>query len=131
MEKELRNTVGAVGNYNSVPTSITSVASVVTMVNGLSITKKADKEIWADGVLTYTIVVTNDADETYEAPVVTDVLDTTLVEFVDESVTIDSVTAASSEYNYDTGTNTLTINLQDIVASSSKTIEFKVTKKTI
>lgn len=45
MEKELRNIVGATGNYSNVPTSITSAASVVTVVNGLSITKTADKNI--------------------------------------------------------------------------------------
>lgn len=131
MEKELRNTVYSVGNYNSVPTSITSVASVVTIVDGLSITKTADKEMWADGVLTYTIVVTNDADQTYETPVLTDVLDTSLIEFVNGSVTIDGVEATSSEYKYESGTGTLTINLQNIVTSSSKTVKFQVSKKTI
>lgn len=129
MEKELINTVAAKGNYNSIPTAITSVASVVTMVEGLSITKTADKLVWAGGELTYTIVVSNDADQTYEDVVVTDVLDTTLVEFVDKSVTIDSVEATTGEYEYNDGT--LTINIDDIVASESKTVIFKVTKKTI
>lgn len=129
MEKELRNTVGAKGNYNSIPTSITSVASVVTMVEGLSITKTADKLVWADGELTYTIVITNDADQTYENVVITDILNTTLVEFVDKSVTIDSVQATTGEYEYNDGT--LTVNINDIVASESKTVTFKVTKKNI
>lgn len=129
MEKELRNTVGAKGNYNSIPTSITSVASVVTMVEGLSITKTADKLVWADGELTYTIVITNDADQTYENVVVTDILNTTLVELVDKSVTIDSVQATTGEYEYNDGT--LTVNINDIVASESKTVTFKVTKKNI
>ena len=129
MERELRNTVGAKGNYNSIPTSITSVASVVTMVEGLSITKTADKLVWADGELTYTIVITNDADQTYENVVVTDILNTTLVEFVDKSVTIDSVQATTGEYEYNDGT--LTVNINDIVASESKTVTFKVTKKNI
>ena len=129
MEKELRNTVGAKGNYNSIPTSITSVASVVTMVEGLSITKTADKLVWEDGELTYTIVITNDADQTYENVVVTDILNTTLVELVDKSVTIDSVQATTGEYEYNDGT--LTVNINDIVASESKTVTFKVTKKNI
>ena len=88
MENELSNTVSAVGNYNSIPTSITSLASVVTMISGLTITKSADKPIWADGILTYTIVVDNKASETYSSPVVSDVLDNTLIEFVSGSVTI-------------------------------------------
>lgn len=128
MEKKLINTVAAKGNYNSIPTAITSVASVVTMVEGLSITKTADKLVWAGGELTYTIVVSNDADQTYEDVVVTDVLDTTLVEFVDESVTIDSVEATTTEYEYNDGT--LTVKLENMVSTSRKIVTFKVTKKT-
>ena len=129
MENELSNTVSAVGNYNSIPTSITSLASVVTMISGLTITKSADKPIWADGILTYTIVVDNKASETYSSPVVSDVLDNTLIEFVSGSVTIDGTPATESEYNYDTSTHTLTVNLGDIAPSESKTIKFQVTKK--
>lgn len=129
MENELSNTVSAVGNYNSIPTSITSLASVVTMISGLTITKSADKPIWADGILTYTIVVDNKASETYSSPVVSDVLDNTLIEFVSGSVTIDGASASESEYNYDTSTHTLTVNLGDIAHSESKTIKFQVTKK--
>ena len=128
MEKELKNIARAVGNYNSVPTSITSVASVVTMVDGLSITKQADKSVWADGTLTYTIVVTNNAEETYGTPVITDTLDTSLVKFVDGSITIDSAKATSSEYEYDEGSGQLTIKLQDITSSAEKTITFEVSK---
>lgn len=46
METELSNTVRAVGNYNDVPTSITSAVSVVTMISGLTITKTADKPVF-------------------------------------------------------------------------------------
>ena len=111
MEKELNNTVNAVGNYNSVPTSVTSAASVVTMIDGLTITKVADKPVWADGELTYTITISNNADKPYV------------------SVTIDGVEASSSEYEYDTGTNTLTVNLTDIDVTNSKVVTFKVRKK--
>ena len=45
--------------------------------------------VWADGVLTYTIAVTNSTAEIFTSPVITDVLDKTLVTFVDGSVTID------------------------------------------
>lgn len=129
MENELSNTVTAVGNYNSIPTSITSLASVVTMISGLTITKSADKPVWADGVLTYTIVVDNKATETYTSPVVSDVLDNNLIEFVSGSVTIDGASASESEYNYDTSTHTLTVNLGDIEPNGTKTIKFQVTKK--
>ncbi len=127
MENELTNTVTAVGNYNSIPTSITSTASVVTMIDGLTIAKTADKTVWADGELTYTIIVDNQTEKTYEEPVITDKLNTTLVEFIDGSVIIEGVAATSSEYLYQT--DTLTINLSTINANDSKTVSFKVRKK--
>lgn len=129
METELSNTVSALGSYNSIPTSITSDAVLVTMISGLTITKSADKTVWADGALTYTIKIDNQAAETYTAPVVTDILNGTLVTFVDGSVTIDGTAATSSEYNFESGTNTLTVTLTDIPAGGSKTITFQVTKK--
>lgn len=51
------------------------------MINGLSITKNSDKSIWADGNLTYTIVVTNETEKAYTNPVVTDKLDNNLIKF--------------------------------------------------
>lgn len=127
---ELNNSVTAVGNYNSVPTTITSNVSVVNLVDGLSITKEADKTNWVDGNLTYTIMVKNDAESSYEKPVVTDIIDTTSVDFVDGSVTIDGTPATNgSQYSYDSGTHTLTINLNDILPSSSSTLKFQIKKK--
>lgn len=129
MEKTLTNTVKAVGNYNDIPTAITSAASVVTMINGLSITKTADKEVWVEGNLTYTIIIENKSEKAYNDPEITDVLDTTLVNFVEDSVTIDGQKAiVDTDYTYNTGTNTLTINLSNIEVSTSKTITFQVSK---
>lgn len=129
MEKTLSNTVKAVGDYNDIPTSITSAASVVTMISGLSITKTADKKVWAEGNLTYTIEIQNNTEKSYVSPKLTDTLDTTLVSFVEGSVTIDgSEATVDSDYSYDSDTNTLTINLSDITASDSKTVTFQVSK---
>ena len=127
MENELNNVVSAVGNYNSIPTSITSNASVVVMIDGLTITMTVDKSVWADGDLTYTIVINNGTEKAYENPVITDKLDTTLVEFIDGSVMIDGVAATSSEYTFNT--DTLTINLSTMNQNDTKTISFKVRKK--
>ena len=129
MENELSNVVSALGSYNSIPTSITSEAVLVTMISGLTITKSANKTVWADGALTYTIKIDNQAGETYTNPVVTDILDGTLVSFVDGSVTIDGVSATNDEYSFESGTNTLTVTLTDIPSGGSKTITFQVTKK--
>lgn len=54
---ELNNTVNAVGNYNSIPTSLTSNTSVVTMIEGLTLTKDEDKKNWSSGNLTYKITL--------------------------------------------------------------------------
>ena len=95
MEKELTNTASVAGNYNEIPVTFSSDALVVTMLDGLTVTITADKTVWADGVLTYTITVNNETTENFTAPVVTDILDTTLVIFVSDSVTIDDVKASA------------------------------------
>lgn len=96
---KLNFTVSVLGNYNSIPTSINSDVTLVTMITGLTVTKTADKPIWTDGILTYTIIVDNKSQNTYTTPIITDMLDINLIEFVDNSVTIDGVT--SSTYTYD------------------------------
>ena len=44
---ELYNTVTSNGNYNNIPTTLTSNTSIVNMVEGLSILKEANKKIGA------------------------------------------------------------------------------------
>ena len=129
METELKNTVSATGNINEIPTLIDSEANVVTMLSGLTITKTADKTVWADGLLTYTITISNQTTVSYVTPVITDILDTNLVNFVDDSVTIDGVKATAEEATFDTTTSALTVKLTDIEAAGTKTITFQVTKK--
>lgn len=126
---ELNNTATATGTYNSVPTSLTSNATVVNMIDGLTLVKSADKKNWVDGNLTYTITINNQTANSYETPVVKDVLEDSLVEFVTDSVTIDGVIADKSKYSYDEGTHTLTVNLEDISPSSSSVLTFQVNKK--
>lgn len=129
METILSNTVSALGNYNDVPTAMASEAVLVTLLDGLKITKTADKPVWADGVLTYTIVLTNDETKPYTAPVVTDIIDNTLVDFISGSVMIEGVAATNDQYSYNENTHTLTVLLDDIAATSTRTITFQVKKK--
>ena len=129
METELSNIVTALGGYNNIPTSISSEAAIVTMITGLTIEKVADKTVWADGLLTYTITVKNETTQTYTNATVTDILNTTLIDFVDDSVTIDSTKATSEKYKYTAETGTLTVKLSDIAPSATKTITFQVKKK--
>lgn len=129
METILSNTVSALGNYNDVPTAMASEAVLVTLLDGLKITKTADKPAWADGVLTYTIVLTNDETKPYTAPVVTDIIDNTLVDFISGSVMIEGVAATDDQYSYNENSHTLTVLLDDIAATSTRTITFQVKKK--
>lgn len=126
---ELTNTVYSNGNYNNIPTSLTSNTSVVNMIEGLTLTKDADKKNWSDGLLTYTIKLNNSTTTPYTNPVITDIINTDLVEFVTDSVKINGIEATSSEYSYDTGTHTLTINLNDIEANTEVSVTFNVKKK--
>lgn len=128
MNKELTNIATATGTYNNLPTSMTSDTSAVALIEGLTITKTADQTSWVNGPLTYTITIDNQATETYATPVITDIIDTTLVSFVPDSVYIDGTKAETSQYNYDEETHTLTVTLTDIPATSKKTVTFQVKK---
>lgn len=117
------------GNYNDIPTSISSEAVVVTMLDGLTVTKSADKSVWTDSALTYTVEVNNETTVNYTEPVITDTLNTTLVSFVAGSVTINGEKMDESKYTYSDATGLLTINLDTISPLSKSTITFQVTKK--
>ncbi len=129
METKLNNTASVLGEYDGVPTSVNSEVLVVSLVSGLTVTKSADKMVWADGTLTFTIEVDNQTEKSYTAPVITDVLDINLVSFVAGSVIIDGEAADTSKYTYDDATGTLKVTLNDIVAGGKSTITFQVTKK--
>ena len=126
---ELNNTALARGNYNNVPTSITSNTSIVNLVEGLTITKEADKTNWIDGNLTYTITIDNQSDKSYEQPIVTDIIDTSLVDFIEGSVKIDNVISRNNQYNYNTTTHILTINLKDITPYQTIQLDFSLRKR--
>lgn len=126
---ELNNTAVVQGTYNNIPTQITSNTSVVNIIEGLTLNKLADKENWGSGNLTYTITLENKTDTTYVSPVITDVINTDLVDFVNDSIMIDDVKAEASEYSYSTDTKTLTINLSDIPKDTTRKVTFMVKKK--
>lgn len=123
---ELNNIVTATGQYNNIQTSLTSNTSVVNMIEGLTLTKEADKQNWSSGDLTYAITLTNNTDQTYSTPVIKTVINTSLVEFVKGSVAINDTPATESQYSY---SSTLTMTLSDAGPSSTTTLTFRVTKK--
>lgn len=124
---ELENTVTSNGTYENVPISLTSNTSVVKILDGLTLTIEADKAYWKDGYLTYTITLKNETDNPYTALVLSDTLDTSLIELVDGTLMIDGAYAQSSEYTYTS--KTLTINLDEVEAQGEKIVKFSVKKK--
>lgn len=129
METELTNTATVLGNYNSVPTEISTTALVVTMLSGLTVTKSADKPVWSEGNLTYTIEINNATTESYTSPVITDILNPTLIILVKGSIKVDSTPLEESNYTFEDSTGKLTITLPDITSQSKKTVTFEVSKK--
>lgn len=129
METSLNNIASVLGNYNSIPTQITSDVLVVSMISGLTIKKTADKMVWGDGKLTYTIEVSNQTNVDYTNPVITDEIDISLIKFVSESVKVNGTELESSKYTYDDTSGKLTINIDDVEALQTTTITFEVEKK--
>ena len=129
METELSNVATVLGNYNDIPTSISSEVILVTMVNGLTVTKTSDKKVWVDGLLTYTIKVSNETGVKYTSPVITDVLDINNITLIEDSIMINGSKASSSDYTYDSGSGKLDITISDLDSSGSSTVSFQVQKK--
>lgn len=126
---ELTNMVTSNGTYNSVPTELTSNVSVVNMIEGLTLSIEADQKNWVNGYLIYTITLSNQTEYDYVSPELTDVIDDTKVEFVEDSVVINDVGAIEDQYRYDVSSHTLTINLSDVAKSSTTRVTFRVKKK--
>ncbi len=122
-DQSLENKASALGTYGLSPTTITSEPITITMVSGLTITKTADKSIWADGELTFTVTIVNGAEQPYVSPVLTDILDTTLIDLVTDSVEVDGEAAS---YNYTAGT--LTVQLEDLAITDNVVVTFRVQK---
>ena len=95
------------------------------MIAGLTIVKTADKQNWASGNLTYTITITNGAENAFETLTITDTLDPTLIKLVENTVQVNGKTA---EYQYDETTGVLTITLETIATEANSVITFQVQK---
>ena len=102
---ELSNSVKVVDVYNKILTFLTSNITTVNLINELTITKAADKQNWRDGFLTYTMAISNKNNTNFFNSVIIDI--TTLVDFVENSISINSRPASGSEYSYDGDTHIL------------------------
>lgn len=126
METILENNADIVGSSNNIPLKLTTNVSV-NLVSGLKVTISADKKYWADGNLTYIIVLTNNSEYLYENPIITDVLDTALITLVENSLKIDDT--IYSNYSFESSNGMLTINMENLNINETKKITFEVQRK--
>lgn len=122
----LSNIANVTGNYESVPTTLVSEAVITELIAGLTIVKTADKQNWASGNLTYTVTITNDAENAFESPTFTDTLDPKLIKLVENSVEVNGEPTA--EYQYDSTTGVLSVTLSTIATGAKSIITFQVQK---
>lgn len=110
-DAKLSNIANVTGMYDYIPTTFTSEAVITDVIAGLTIVRGADKQNWASGNLMYTITITNSAENAFENPTITDILEPTLIKLVDNTVEVDGKTA---QYMYDDTTGELKITLDTI-----------------
>lgn len=122
---KLTNVADVTGTYDSIPTTLTSKAIITDLISGLTIVKTADKQNWATGNLTYTVTITNAAENAFEKPTFTDILDPALIKLVENTV---EVNGSTTEYTYDPTTGKLSVELETIATEGSTTITFQVQK---
>ncbi len=118
----LTNFASVSGLYGLLPATTSSLAITTEIITGLTVVKTADKEVWVDGPLMYTITVNNAADEAFTNVKITDLLDILAVTLDTDSIMIDGV--ATTDYTFIAGL--LTVNLPDLAASGKAVVTFQV-----
>lgn len=127
-EITLTNQATISGDYgdSATPIEFSSNEVTTTIVEGLTVTKSADKTNWVDGPLTYTVVVQNNSGATLTNGSLTDQINTTLVDFsTTYGVKIDGTT--TSDYTYSDGN--LQVTLPTLENTKETTVTFQVTRK--
>lgn len=121
----LSNIANVTGDYDAIPTTLTSEAVITEMIAELTIVKTVDKQNCASGNLAYTVTISNLAENPFEKPTFTDTLDPLLISLVENSVRVNGTDA---NYTYDSETGLLTVELETIAKDGSTEITFQVQK---
>lgn len=126
--QSLLNQANITGEFGdkATPISFSSNQVETSIVDGLTVTKVADKVNWIDGALTYTLTITNNSGENFSNGSLVDKLDTTLVDF-NTTYGVQINGSASTDYTYESGT--LTITLPKLETDNNTIITFQVTRK--
>ena len=122
------NTTTSAGLVNGILTDLTG-AVTLQLVDGLTLTKTADKLSWADGALTFTITIDNTGDEDYTGVTVTDIIDPLIATLVTDSVTLNG--APTTDYTFDDVSGELVVSGLapfTVAADDTATVTFQVQK---
>lgn len=122
----LVNSVSVNGTYDAEPLILTSNTVVTQIISGITVQKSADKDRWAEGELTYSITIANNADNSFETPKIVDVLNPDLIKLVPNSV---KVNGTDAQYTYDESVGNLTVDIATIAVGASSVITFRVQQK--
>lgn len=113
------------GKINNLDTTITSnIISVEVPSSTLSISKLANKNIWSDGILKYSIIITNNSNITNG--IFKDVINPKYANVIPSSVLVNN---SSYPFTYNKATGQLEINNLNINANEIVTVTYSVSKK--
>ena len=115
------------GKINNLDTTITSnIISVEIPSSPLSISKLANKNIWSDGILKYSIIITNNSNSNIINGIFKDVINPKYANVIPSSVLVNGSTLP---FTYNKATGQLEINNLNINANEIVTITYSVSKK--
>lgn len=125
-ETNLTNKADIEATYGDtgMPISFSSNDVTTKIIDGITVTKSADKTYWVDGPLTYTIVVANNSGSTLSDGTLTDSLDAAVL--FDQTYGVYLNNSKTTDFNY--AAPTLTVNLPTLNNADTATIKFQVTK---
>lgn len=123
---ELNNIALSLGKYKNNSLSLSTNTVTTSLKEALTITKASDKLNWQEGTLTYTIIVTNNSNNTYKDLAIEELINTNLVGLMNKSVTINNIKTEGYTYI----NNTLLIPIEVILPHTKQIITFAIKKNT-
>lgn len=115
------------GKINNLDTTITSnIISVEVPSSQLSISKLANKNIWSDGILKYSIIITNNSNSNITNGIFKDIINPKYANVIPSSVLVNN---SSYPFTYNKATGQLEINNLNINVNEIVTVTYSVSKK--
>lgn len=139
MNRELINIANIKGTLNGNSVNINSNETITELPDVYSINMYADREIWSDGLLTYTVIIRNITNIPLNPiaffmviPDISNVtinLNTTIVALDESTITVDDHSINPDDYIYNEDTGSLSIRFPTLKPGAELKVIFKVNKK--